>query len=150
MNKPSEFAFNFEGVLLGATKDKNGYVIKVVIHPNDIPDDLVRDLVGTRYQFAAVRLGDDGTPQGKKKVSGGGGEVQHAALLCKNPNFQQYCEQNWGALHVSEEDARSTILQYCNIQSRAELGNDERARRWFHELVQLYEKWLLATPAKET
>lgn len=137
--KPSDKAFSFEAVLLGATKDKNGFVVKLAIHPNDVPDEFIKDLVGSRYQIGACRVDDDGQPVGKKKDDGG--EIRHAALLCKNPNFQKFCVEQ-GALHESEHEAREMICTWCQVETRADLKFSENARKLFHEMVKTYERWL--------
>lgn len=137
MSKPSDLAFNFEAVLIGATKDKNGFVVKLAIHPNDVPDAFIKDFVGARYQFAAVGLSDSGHPVGKKKPDGA--EVKHAALLCRNPLFQEFMRNKYLADGKSEKAARDALCEICNITSRAELSENERARRRFHELVKQYE-----------
>ena len=52
----------FEAVQIAMNKDKTGYILKLSIHPNDAPEDLLRDPVGTRYMIVAVRMGDDDQP----------------------------------------------------------------------------------------
>lgn len=126
--------------MLAATKDKNGYVVKLAIHPNDVPENFVKDLVGTRYQFAGVKLKDDGSFE--KKLKGPKrDEVQHAALLCKNPIFWQFMEKKYDAMDQSERCATEALREYLGVESRSELADSELARRRFHELVSEYERW---------
>ncbi len=137
MSKPSDHAFNFEAVLLGATKDKNGFVVKLAIHPNDVPDNFIKDMVGSRYEVAAVLLGDDGQPKKKAKPQAAE-EIKHAALLCKNPNFWKFTGSE------NEQETIDRVRRRCGVDSRSELGSDEKARRRFHEMVAEYETWLKA------
>jgi hypothetical protein len=58
MNEIKEKSYGFEAVMLGATKDKNGFVLKLAIHPNDVPVDLVADPVGSRYMIGMAKLND--------------------------------------------------------------------------------------------
>lgn len=141
MGKPSDLAFSFEAVLIAATKDKNGYVVKLAIHPSDVPDHFVKDPVGSRYQLAGVQLSDTGEPVGKKRDVGSDA-VQHSALICKNPKFQQYMHDKHSAPQVSEADARNALVDYCGIESRAELKTDPRAVKLFWNLISGYEDYL--------
>ena len=40
---------NFEAVKTSMMQDKNGTNIKLTIHPNDVPEQLHKDWVGSRY-----------------------------------------------------------------------------------------------------
>ena len=52
----------FEAVKLALKQDKNGYVLTLLMHPDEVPEDILRDFVGSRYQIVAVRLNSDQTP----------------------------------------------------------------------------------------
>jgi hypothetical protein len=47
----------FEAVKMALKQNKDGYVLTMSIHPDEIPDELMRDFVGARYQVVMVRLG---------------------------------------------------------------------------------------------
>ena len=57
---------NFEAVKTSMMQDKNGTNIKLTIHPNDVPERLHKDWVGSRYVVAMVKVNDDGTPEERK------------------------------------------------------------------------------------
>ena len=57
---------NFEAVKTSMIQDKNGTNIKLTIHPNDVPEQLHKDWVGSRYVVAMVKVNDDGTPEERK------------------------------------------------------------------------------------
>tara|TARA_R110000803_G_scaffold99424_2_gene167484 strand:- start:8671 stop:8916 length:246 start_codon:yes stop_codon:yes gene_type:complete len=57
---------NFEAVKTSMMQDKNGTNIKLTIHPNDVPEQLHKDWVGSRYVVAMVKVNDDGTPEERK------------------------------------------------------------------------------------
>jgi transposase len=40
----------FEGVKVALKQDKTGYVLNLSMHPDDVPEELLRDFVGARYQ----------------------------------------------------------------------------------------------------
>jgi|TARA_R100000951_G_C2539106_1_gene148826 hypothetical protein len=52
----------FEAVKTSMMQDKNGTNIRLTIHPNDVPQDLHKDWVGSRYMVVMVKLNEDGTP----------------------------------------------------------------------------------------
>ena len=52
-------ALQFETIKIALKQDRNGYVMTLRIHPDDVPDELLRDFVGARYIVAMVRLNDD-------------------------------------------------------------------------------------------
>ena len=52
----------FEAVKTSMMQDKNGTNIRLTIHPNDVPQDLHIDWVGSRYMVVMVKLNEDGTP----------------------------------------------------------------------------------------
>ena len=47
-------------------QDKNGTNIRLTIHPNDVPPQLHKDWVGSRYMVVMVKLNEDGTPDGSE------------------------------------------------------------------------------------
>lgn len=53
---------NFEAVKTSMMQDKNGTNIRLTIHPNDVPPELHKDWVGSRYMVVMVKLNEDGTP----------------------------------------------------------------------------------------
>ena len=52
----------FEAVKTSMMQDKNGTNIRLTIHPNDVPPELHKDWVGSRYMVVMVKLNEDGTP----------------------------------------------------------------------------------------
>ena len=53
----------FEAVKTSMMQDKNGTNIRLTIHPNDVPPQLHKDWVGSRYMVVMVKLNEDGTPE---------------------------------------------------------------------------------------
>ena len=52
----------FEAVKTSMMQDKNGTNIRLTIHPDDVPQELHKDWVGSRYIVVMVKLNDDDTP----------------------------------------------------------------------------------------
>ena len=58
---------NFEGVKVALKQDKTGYVLTLSIHPDDVPDEILRDFVGSRYQVVMVRLNSQEQPMNRDR-----------------------------------------------------------------------------------
>jgi hypothetical protein len=58
---------SFEAVKTSMMQDKNGTNIRLTIHPNDVPQDLHKDWIGSRYMVVMVKLNEDGTPDERKE-----------------------------------------------------------------------------------
>tara|TARA_S200002703_G_scaffold30286_1_gene26248 strand:- start:320 stop:550 length:231 start_codon:yes stop_codon:yes gene_type:complete len=58
---------SFEAVKTSMMQDKNGTNIRLTIHPNDVPPQLHKDWVGSRYMVVMVKLNEDGTPDERKE-----------------------------------------------------------------------------------
>ena len=120
-------ALQFEARKVALKQDRTGFILTLCIHPDEIPDELLRDFVGARYGCALVRIQDDesATPYNNR--------VQTAALLCKRENFQSFLDAG------SENEAANVLCGLLGIESRAELNGNKRAQTEFDELVKRYE-----------
>lgn len=52
----------FEAVRVAFRQDKDGYVLTLRIHPDDVTDGIMTDRLGQRYGVALVRISDEPTP----------------------------------------------------------------------------------------
>jgi hypothetical protein len=136
---------NFESVKIAIRQDKNGYILTLAVHPNDIPDSLLRDWVGSRYQVAMVLLNDQDEPVVPKNKTDGEKAVAKAGLLCRERGFQLFMadkhdKAEWELEgHGVEETAQ--LLRYdLNIKSRSELMDNKEAREKLEELLIEYGK----------
>jgi len=120
-------ALQFEARKVALKQDRTGFILTLCIHPDEIPEELLRDFVGARYGCALVRIQDDesATPYNNR--------VQTAALLCKRENFQSFLDAG------SENEAANVLCGLLGIESRAELNGNKRAQTEFDELVKRYE-----------
>ena len=50
----TEPTIQFEGIKVGIKQSKDGYMLTLAVHPDDLPIDLVRDFVGSRYVVVMV------------------------------------------------------------------------------------------------
>jgi len=57
-----DMAMTFEAVQSYMRKDVKGVNLTLVIHPDDVPEDLFRQPTGSRYQVAMVLINDQEQP----------------------------------------------------------------------------------------
>jgi hypothetical protein len=119
----------FEARKVALKQDRTGYILTLSLHPDEIPEELLRDFVGARYGCALVRIQDDesATPYINR--------VSKAGMLCRLPPFQDFLEAN------SEDHAASVLCKRLGIASRAELNGNSLAQIAFDDLLKEYEQW---------
>jgi hypothetical protein len=125
MTSPSNYP-QFEALKVSLKQDREGFVLTLRIHPDEIDESILRDFVGARYQVVMVRIGDDEMPHTDW--------TKWAGILCKNKAFQDHLEVN------TEPEAAQKVCELCGIQSRAELKKNKEAQQIFKQLVDDYEK----------
>jgi hypothetical protein len=108
-------------------QDRTGFVLTLAIHPDELPDELIRDFVGARYGCALVRIKDD------ESATEYSNRVKKAGMLCKEPRFQEFL------MTGSEGAAAYELCKRCGIESRTELHGNEIAKQLFDDLVKDYE-----------
>lgn len=121
-------ALQFEARKVALKQDRTGFVLTLAIHPDECPEEILRDYVGARYGCALVRIQDDesATPYSNR--------VQKAAMLCKDSRFQDYLRVN------NEDEAAEELCKRCGIESRTELHGNEVAKKIFDNLVDDYQE----------
>jgi hypothetical protein len=132
MTEIRDAAVNFESVKLSLKQDKSGFILTMAIHPNDVPDSLLRDWVGSRYMVAMVKMDDEDKPIEPPEVAEGKKAVQMAGTLCKEEKFQRWLGEG---LDMSEDEAAEALCEIVGISSRSELKTNAAARKHFLEIV---------------
>ena len=130
----------FEGVKVALKQDRTGYVLTLSMHPDDIPEELLRDFVGARYQVVMVRIGADESPLNREEFIGDK-TVRIAGLLCRDPKFWKYLYDGGQIFEEEEEMATDWLRHRLNIKSRSELKTREIARREFYIILEEFNKW---------
>jgi hypothetical protein len=131
-----------EVVKIAMTQGRNGHVLKVAIHPNDLPKDLILDPLGTRYVMVLARLNDQDEVVQPKEKSDGEKAVDIAGLLCRNQRFIDWMFDTGHSMERSSTGAVEGIREICGVKSRADFRHDEQARKSFLELRDSFEKAL--------
>lgn len=121
----------FECIKIAMNQTKDGHILKLVIHPSDTPEDMMRDPVGTRYLMVAVRIGEEGEPVASPSVRDGMMAVSMAGALCRDTRFQSWLVQQELADAITETAAADAIRTHCRVASRSDLKTDLAARRRF-------------------
>ena len=123
----------FEAVKVALKQDATGYVLTLKVHPDEIPDELMRDFVGTRYVIVAARLNDDETPV---IVSN---RVTRAGMLCRDVRFWKWLNAGDYESNHDEQSATSWLHDRCGIDSRTELNGNKIAQIKFDKIVKEFE-----------
>lgn len=129
----------FEAIKVAIKQDKTGYVLTLCIHPDEIPEALMRDFVGARYQTVMVRIDENEQPY--KRPQREHSMSNRAAILCKDPLFQKFLVESGLAWDMSESAAAVFVKETCGISSRSELDSSAEAKTTFEEIVKEYEEW---------
>ena len=130
----------FEAAKMALKQNKDGYVLTMSIHPDEIPDDLMRDFVGSRYQVVMVRLGDDEMPLDRRDHDGDRA-VKLAGVLCREKEFQEFLVQNNEIFDLNEAEATEWLRGKVGIQSRSELKTNQDARAVLAQINKDYLSW---------
>jgi len=146
MDGMQNYTLNFEAVKTSFRQTKDGYHLTLVLHPNDVPQDLFSSWVGTRYQCAMVQLSDDDQPVKTKDASESDALIQQAGMLCRSSRFQEWIHEYmqtdpeerdvWG--ENEEQHTARLLRKACDIESRSELKEDMGARQKFETLCQSF------------
>lgn len=130
----------FEGVKVAIKQDKTGYVLTLSIHPDDVPEALLRDFVGARYGVAMVRIDANEQPMNRAEFEGDK-MIRMAGMLCKDAQFWEYLYEDAQIFEENEKEATEWMRHYLGIQSRSELKTNESAQQLMRKLVEEYNAW---------
>jgi hypothetical protein len=127
----TDVALQFEARKVALKQDRTGFILTLAIHPDECPEEILRDFVGARYGCALVRIQDD------ESATQYNNRVQKAGMLCRESPFQDFLETN------NEAETAAELCKRCGIESRTELHGNEISKQLFDDLVKEYEayKW---------
>lgn len=130
----------FEAVKVAFKQDKTGYVLTLSIHPDEIPEEIMRDFVGSRYQVVMVRLNGNEQPMDRAKdipLT----PIQLAGSLCRNVDFLEYLFVSEQIKEPSETAAVQWLRLQLGITSRSELPHNPAAQKRLHTIHQEFQIW---------
>lgn len=131
----------FEAVKVEMKQNKNGYILTLCIHPDEVPEDLFRDYVGARYQVVMVRINSSEQPIDRQEEFESDKAVKMAGMLCRDPKFWEFLHDDTQIIERCEEDATEWLRDYLNISSRSELKTNTEARERLDSLHKEFVAW---------
>ena len=84
-------------------QDRTGYVLTLSLHPDEVPDEILRDFVGARYQVVMVRLGGTDQPMIREQEYTPD-PVKSAGILCRDVDFHRFLVESGNILEATEKD----------------------------------------------
>jgi hypothetical protein len=130
----------FEAKKVALKQTKDGIVMSLAIHPDELPEELMRDFVGARYMVVMVRLGDDEKPLNREDYAGAQ-LVKLAGMLCRDNKFWEYLYEQGLLLETNESACIEWLKSYLNIYSRADIKTNLEAQGALKLLYGQYKEW---------
>lgn len=130
----------FEAVKMALKQDKNGYALTLSMHPDMVPEDLLRDFVGSRYQVVMVRIAEDEQPMSRDAALSRD-YVRLAAMLCRDTDFQEFLAESNQIFSPDETQAINWLKTELGIKSRTELTNNTTAQHRLLSIHQEFNSW---------
>lgn len=159
-----EAAIHCECRKIAYRQSKDGIVLSLLLHPQEVPDALATAALGARYMVAFVELGDDeqpikpdtgrretalperegesdkvaGSPSRTRRTWGELSPAQQAGLLCGDPMFQQFLYERGETTTPDKDEAAEAVRVICSVMSRKEITPQNS---WWRDLVADYRNW---------
>lgn len=142
-------AAHCEAKLHGFRKTQDGIVVSFVLHPQDWPQQLALDPLGTRYMLAVAQIGEElhsargeqnavAEPSLRTAVVPERAEnrdaaiVKRAGILANDPRF-------WDWIAVPDTEAAAEFIRRsCGVKSRRDLATNDWAASRFQGLLDEY------------
>lgn len=122
-------------------QNKNGYILTVCMHPDEVPEDLFRDYVGARYQVVMVRINSDEQPMDRQELNKESPHVRLAGMLCRDKAFWKYLHDDCLIIEACEEEATEWLREYLGVQSRTELKDNLEAQAQLDSINKEFLAW---------
>lgn len=105
----------FEAIKIAWSQDKNGFILKLSIHPDNVPNSVATDPLGTRYHVGLTHADEQVADTNRRAVSAAG-------LLCRNPVFHSYLRVKLDADQITTEATAAAALRaMLGVRSRSEI-----------------------------
>ena len=131
---------NFEAVKVALKQDKTGFVLTLSMHPDEVPEEILRDFVGARYQVVMGRLNADERPMNREQ------EYAHdatrmAGMLCRELAFHKFLYEGGHIFIANEEEATNWLKEYLGVESRTEIRDKPEAQQKLRGVNQEFQAW---------
>lgn len=131
----------FEAIKVAMKQSKEGYVLTLCLHPDDLPDNLVRDFIGARYQVVMVRLNAHDEPMDRQEEYSGERAIRVAGLLSRDKDFWKWLHQRDMIFLPDEEEATNWLRSQIGVQSRSDLKTNFEARLKLDAIHKEFKEW---------
>lgn len=129
----------FEAVKVALKQTREGYVLTLNIHPDDLDERILRDFVGSRYMVVMARLNEEEQPMDRDKELPKA--VKLAGLLCRDKKFHEYLVARGEIFEASAKEATEWLRETLGVSSRSELGTNHTAAARLKSIHQDYKSW---------
>jgi len=130
----------FEAVKIAMRQDRSGYILTLNVHPDEAPEDVLRDFVGARYQVVMVRLSDGDVPM-NRDLEYSRDPVRMSAILCKDEDFAAFLSDTGQIFKQDQASVIEWLRDELKIKSRSELKENREAARQFWFIHQEFMQW---------
>ena len=142
MSNIADLAIAFEARKVSVNQNKDGIILRLSIHPDECPPEIWKDWVGTRYQCALVKIGDDEQPTAHDDTIKVNKAIASAGMLCREPTFHAWMAEQGMGQHIAVENptdwAVTTLREYLGVVSRSEMKTNKEALEKFLDLRRRY------------
>lgn len=133
----------FEAVKVGMKQDNSGYILTLRIHPDEVPDEVVRDFVGARYMAVMVRINEDERPMNREEEFGKD-MIRTAGILCRDPSFWEFLMDAGEVFDKSEKEATEWMHKHLKVKSRSDIPKSQQATEKLLGIRQEFKAWKMA------
>ena len=130
----------FEAKKVALKQTKDGMVMSLAIHPDEIPDEIVRDFVGARYMAVLVRLNEEERPM-NREAELAKDMVRISGMLCRDPQFWEFLSEAGGIIEKSEKEATEWLKDYLKVESRSDIAKSPQATEKMLGVKQEFTAW---------
>jgi hypothetical protein len=131
----------FECLKVALKQDKTGYILTVSIHPDMIPEALLRDYVGARYQAVLVRLDSNEQPMDRQEEFAADRSIRISGMLGRDPKFWDYLFSLSEISTKDYETAKQWMRFHLEIESLSYLKTNALAQTKLDKLYRDYTSW---------
>ena len=147
MTEVRDAAVHFEAVKISMSQSKQGTVLRLALHPNEVPPSLHTDWVGSRYMVAMVKLDEEDQPEMSDQQRETNRLIASAGMLCRNLDFAKFLFDADTLLGVPNDEAErekrvaGALREALGVESRSEMRTNSVARERFKNMVEEFTKW---------
>jgi len=130
----------FEAVKVGIKQDNSGYILTLRIHPDELPEEVMRDFVGSRYMTVMVRLNEEERPMNREQELAKD-MVRVSGMLCRDPQFWEFLQESGNIIDKTEKEAMTWLKSYLKVESRADISKSQQAVEKMLGVKQEFASW---------